>query len=47
MRWLATADHFQRLAEGLVETRDLVYFAVVTGVFLILTKASVESVRWR
>lgn len=47
MRWLATADHFQRMAEGLVETRDLVYFAVVTCTFLILSKASVESVRWR
>lgn len=47
MRWLATADHFQRLSEGLVETRDLVYFAVITGVFLLLTKAAVESVRWR
>jgi ABC-2 type transport system permease protein len=47
LRWLATADHFQRLAEGLVETRDLAYFAVVTGSFLLLTKAAVESVRWR
>jgi ABC-2 type transport system permease protein len=47
MRWLATADHFQRLAEGLVETRDLVYFAVMTGTFLLLAKAALESVRWR
>jgi len=47
LRWLATAEHFQRLTEGLVETRDLVYFAVLTGTFLLLTKAAVESVRWR
>jgi len=47
LRWLATAEHFQRLTEGLVETRDLVYFAVMTGIFLLLTKAAVESVRWR
>lgn len=45
--WMATAEHFQRLSEGLVETRDLAYFAVVTGIFLLLTKAAVESVRWR
>jgi ABC-2 type transport system permease protein len=47
LRWLATAEHFQRLVEGLVETRDLVYFGVITGSFLLLTKAAVESVRWR
>jgi ABC-2 type transport system permease protein len=47
LRWLATAEHFQRLAGGLIETRDLAYFAVITGSFLLLTKAAVESVRWR
>ena len=47
LRWLATAEHFSRLTQGLVETRDLVYFAFIVGVFLLLTKASVESVRWR
>lgn len=47
VRWLATSDHFQRLTEGLVETRDLAYFGVITGSFLLLTKAAVESVRWR
>ena len=45
--WLATAEHFQRLSDGLIETRDLAYFAVITGSFLLLTKAAVESVRWR
>ena len=33
--------------QGLVDTADLAYFAVVIGTFLLLTKASVESVRWR
>ncbi len=46
-RWLATGEHLQQMLEGLVETGDLVYFAVVIGSFLLLTKASVESVRWR
>ena len=32
---------------GLVDTADLAYFAVVIGVFLLFTKAAVESVRWR
>lgn len=46
-RWLATGEHVQQMLGGLVETADLVYFAVVIGSFLLLTKASVESVRWR
>ena len=45
--WLSTGEHFQQLLKGLVDTRDLAYFAVVIGSFLLLTKASVESVRWR
>ena len=47
LRWLSTADHFEELMKGLVDTRDLAYFAVMIGTFLLLTKASVESVRWR
>ena len=46
-RWLSTAAHFQEMLAGLVDTADLVYFAVVIGSFLLLTKAAVESVRWR
>ncbi len=47
LRWLAPDDHFQNMLQGLVETSDLVYFGVVIGIFLLLAKASVESVRWR
>ena len=46
-RWLSTAAHFQEMLSGLVDTADLVYFAVMIGSFLLLTKAAVESVRWR
>ncbi|HEY5656473.1 MAG TPA: ABC transporter permease subunit [Myxococcota bacterium] len=46
-RWLSTAAHFQEMLTGLVDTADLVYFAVMIGSFLLLTKAAVESVRWR
>ena len=45
--WLSTGEHFQQLLKGLIDTRDLAYFAVMIGSFLLLTKASVESVRWR
>ena len=47
LRWLSTSDHFQQLIEGLVDTRALAHFAFMIGTFLVLTKAAVESVRWR
>jgi ABC-2 type transport system permease protein len=47
MRWAGTGAHFERMVMGLVETRDLAYFAVLIAAFLLLTKTSVESVRWR
>lgn len=47
LRWLSTSDHFENLVKGLVDTADLTYFAVLIGTFLLLTKAAVESVRWR
>jgi ABC-2 type transport system permease protein len=47
LRWLSSADHFEDLMRGLVDTRALAYFGFVIGTFLLLTKASVESVRWR
>ncbi|MDH3521710.1 MAG: ABC transporter permease [Myxococcales bacterium] len=46
-RWISTGEHFQALIGGLVNTADLAYFGVAIGVFLMLTKAAVESVRWR
>jgi ABC-2 type transport system permease protein len=47
MRWLSSSDRFENLVRGLVESQDLAYFAFMTALFLILAKASVESVRWR
>jgi ABC-2 type transport system permease protein len=47
LRWLSTAEHFESMVMGLVETKDLIYFAVLTLGFLVLTKTTVESVRWR
>jgi ABC-2 type transport system permease protein len=47
LRWLSTDGHFQGLVSGLVDSSALAYFAVMIGSFLVLTKAAVESVRWR
>ncbi len=47
LRYLSAKRHFDPLLEGLVDTADLAYFAVMIGSFLVVTKAAVESVRWR
>ena len=45
--YLSTDAHLEELVKGLVDSSDLAYFAVMIGSFLVLTKAAVESVRWR
>ena len=47
LRWLSSAEHFEAMVMGLIDTKNLAYFGVMTGGFLVLTKAAVESVRWR
>lgn len=47
LRWLSSADRFDQMVRGLIDTRDLAYFGFMIGTFLVLAKASVESVRWR
>ena len=47
LRWLSTAEHFESMVMGLVDTKDLAYFAVMAIVFLVLAKTAIESVRWR
>ena len=47
LRYVSTQVHLEPLLGGEVNTADLAYFAVIVGGFLALTKAAVESVRWR
>ncbi len=47
LRWLSTADHFESIVMGLVDTKDLAYFGVLATAFLVLAKTAIESVRWR
>jgi ABC-2 type transport system permease protein len=47
LRWLSTAEHFESMLMGLVNSKDVAYFAAVVAASLIVTKAAVESVRWR
>jgi ABC-2 type transport system permease protein len=45
--WMATATHLDPMLKGLIDTSDLTYFGVASGVFLILSKTVIESARWR
>ncbi len=47
MRWVSSSDRFEDMVRGLLETEFFAYFAFLIGSFLLLTKASIESVRWR
>ena len=47
IKYASITDHFQELTKGIVDTKDLVYFATLVVVGLFLTQRSVESVRWR
>lgn len=47
VRWMATGSHVDRMLQGLIDTADLAYFVISSGVFLLLTKTVIESARWR
>jgi ABC-2 type transport system permease protein len=45
--YLSPIDHFENLVKGLVETKDLVYFAAGIAFSLFLTHRVIDSQRWR
>lgn len=47
MRYIATGPHLETLVTGVIDTADLAYFAVVIAVCMVLSRAALESVRWR
>lgn len=47
LRYLSLPEHFQNLAQGLIESPDLIYFASLITAALFLTQRSLESLRWR
>ncbi|HXJ35215.1 MAG TPA: ABC transporter permease subunit [Candidatus Eisenbacteria bacterium] len=47
VKYVSITDHFQEFLKGLIDTKDLVYFATLLVVGVFLTQRSVESVRWR
>jgi len=47
LKYLSLTEHFAQMVKGVIDTRDLVYFASVIVLALFLTQRSVESIRWR
>jgi ABC-2 type transport system permease protein len=45
--WMSTGSHVEQMLKGLIDTADLAYFVVASGVFLLLSKTVIESARWR
>lgn len=39
--------HFQSIGRGVIDTRDLAYYASLTGISLVIAQASLDSRRWR
>ncbi len=46
-KYLSVAPHFQQFSKGVVELKDVVYYASAIGLGLFLSKRSLESLRWK
>jgi ABC-2 type transport system permease protein len=47
LRYVSVTEHFGQMVKGVIDSKDLVYFATVIILALFLTHRSVESIRWR
>src|SRR5881398_2962073 len=47
VRYASITEHFSEMTKGIIDTKDVVYFATLLLIALFLTLRSVESVRWR
>lgn len=43
---LGIAEHYDSMSRGVIDTRDVVYFVSLSGIFLVLTKAVLQSRKW-
>jgi ABC-2 type transport system permease protein len=47
LTYLSVTEHFSAMARGVIDTKNLVYFASLIGVFLFLNHRAVEAARWK
>ena len=43
---LGISDHYAGMSKGLIDTRDIAYFVVIIGLFLLLTRLTLQSRKW-
>lgn len=43
---MGISDHYRSLSRGLVDSRDLIYFGIITLVFLLTSRTVIQSRRW-
>jgi len=46
LRAIGSGSHFESIERGVVDLRDLLYYVSLTGIFLTLNVASLDSKRW-
>ena len=39
-------DHYTSMSRGVIDTRDVIYYLSLTGIFILLTKTILESRKW-
>jgi ABC-2 type transport system permease protein len=47
LQYLSVTEHMDGFTRGIIDTKDLVYYASAIGLALFLTLRSLESKRWR
>lgn len=44
---LGIAEHYDSMSRGVIDTRDVAYFIALSGIFIVLTKAVLQSRKWK
>jgi ABC-2 type transport system permease protein len=47
LRWICLNEHYENFSKGVVDTRDLAYFIIMTAAFLYLTVKNLVFRKWR
>lgn len=45
--WIVVEGHIGRMARGVIDSRDLLYYGSIIGLCLLITQTTLESRRWR
>lgn len=47
IKQFGTANHYQSISRGVIDTRDVLYFLSISALFILLTKISLQSRNWK